>query len=51
MPPQMKHNHHPILTILKAAVLPTVRGLLVNGVWGGGLFTLHGGSQCLNCGL
>ena len=46
----MKYGSDPILTILKAAVLPTLRGLLVDGVRGGGLLALHGGSQRLNRG-
>ena len=41
----------PILTVLKAAVLSALCGLLIDGVWGGSLFTLHGGSQRLYCGL
>lgn len=41
----------PLLTIIKAAVLPTVRGLRVSGIRGGGLFAPHGGSQRLCCGL
>lgn len=51
MPPQMKHDDVPVLTILKAAVFPTLRGILIHGIRGGGLFTLYGGSQRLHCGL
>lgn len=40
-----------VLTILKAAVLPTLRGLLIGGIGGSCLFALHGGSQRLYCGL
>lgn len=40
-----------MLTVLKAAVLPTLRDVLVHGIWGGSLLSLYGGAQCLHRGL